>query len=503
MSRTPKSRTRTAARSTSPRLRATARTTALALVAAAALAGVPAQAQTHSALDADASALRLGAGQRLVLRDTVRTPDGTVHVRYDRTYAGLPVLGGDLVVHRHPDGRRTTTWAGPARLALGTTPAVAAPAGARPVVLALPGRAPALAFEQRTAGARPDGTPTELRTLTDARTGALLRSYDATPAGTGYSQYSGTVTLGTFFNGTLYELHDRNRGAQKTYDAHGSSSPALGTLFTDADNTWGNGSQSNRQTAGVDAHYGAAATWDFFRGMFGRNGVRGDGRGIASRVHVGPANGNAWWSDSCGCISYSDSPNGRPYISLDIAGHEISHGVTSATANLTYAGEPGGLNEATSDIFGSAIEFAADNPTDLGDYLIGERVGGTPVRSMDRPSRDGVSPDYWSAGIGNTDPHYASGPAEHFFYLLAEGSGPKTINGVAYDSPTYDGSKLLGIGRDAATRIWYLALTTRMTSSTNYAKARVATLSAAADLYGSGSPQFSAVAATWSAVNVH
>ncbi|MFJ7159254.1 M4 family metallopeptidase [Streptomyces sp. NPDC101118] len=319
-------------------------------------------------------------------------------------------------------------------------------------------------------------------------------------AGTGHSQYSGTVALGTYFNGRLYELHDPNRGGQKTYDARGGTS--LGTLFTDTDDVWGTGSVTNRQTSAVDAHYGAATTWDFFKTTFNRRGVRNDGRGVASRVHAGSGSGNAWWSDSCGCISYSDSPDGRPYTSLDVAGHEIAHGVTSATAGLLYSGESGGLNEATSDIFASAIEFFAANPTDVGDYLIGERVTGSALRSLDRPSRDGRSPDYWYSGIGSLDPHYSSGPAVHFFYLLAEGSGAKVINGVTYDSPTHDGSKLLGIGRDAAVRIWYHALTTGMTSSTNYAKARTTTLAAAAALYGTSSPQYAAVGAAWTAVNV-
>ncbi|MFE4643841.1 M4 family metallopeptidase, partial [Streptomyces sp. NPDC056730] len=95
-----------------------------------------------------------------------------------------------------------------------------------------------------------------------------------------------------------------------------------------------------------------------------------------------------------------------------------------------------------------------------------------------------------------------SGPANHFFYLLSEGSGAKTVNGVSYNSPTYDGSTVTGIGRDKATQIWYKALTTYMTSSTNYAKARTATLSAAGALYGTTSAEYKAVGAAWTAINV-
>ncbi|CAM5674656.1 Neutral metalloproteinase OS=Streptomyces aurantiogriseus OX=66870 GN=GCM10010251_36710 PE=3 SV=1 [Streptomyces aurantiogriseus] len=100
------------------------------------------------------------------------------------------------------------------------------------------------------------------------------------------------------------------------------------------------------------------------------------------------------------------------------------------------------------------------------------------------------------------DVHYSSGPANHFFYLLSEGSGSKTINGVTYNSATYDGSTVTGIGRDKAVKIWYKALSEYMTSTTNYKGARTATLSAASALYGSTSTEYKAVAAAWTAVNV-
>ncbi|MYV39967.1 peptidase M4 family protein, partial [Streptomyces sp. SID1328] len=172
-----------------------------------------------------------------------------------------------------------------------------------------------------------------------------------------------------------------------------------------------------------------------------------------------------------------------------------------------YSGESGGLNEATSDILGTMVEWHAGNATDTGDYLIGERIvkpgfGKAALRFMDKPSKDGNSADYWSSSLGNLDVHYSSGVANHFAYLLAEGSGAKTINGVSYDSPTANGQSVTGIGRDKVGKIWYRALTVYMTSSTKYAGARTATLNAAKDLYGAGSAEYNAVGAAWSAVNV-
>ncbi|NUO41971.1 MAG: M4 family metallopeptidase, partial [Streptomyces sp.] len=292
----------------------------------------------------------------------------------------------------------------------------------------------------------------------------------------------------------------------KTYDLGGGTS-GTGTLFHDADDAWGDGTPANRQTAAVDAAYGAAVTWDFYKSAFNRNGIAGDGKAAYSRVHYGNAYVNAFWNDSCFCMTYGDgSGNSHPLTSLDVAGHEMSHGLTAATAGLKYSRESGGLNEATSDIFGTSVEFFAGNSADVGDYLIGEKIDingdGTPLRYMDKPSKDGGSADYWSRTVGRLDVHYSSGVANHFFYLLSEGSGAKTINGVSYNSPTYDGSTVTGIGRAKAYQIWYKALTTYFTSSTDYAGARTGTLQAASDLYGAGSAEYSAVAAAWNAVNV-
>ncbi|MGW2620437.1 M4 family metallopeptidase [Streptomyces sp. NPDC001500] len=479
-----------------------------------------------------AQAIGLGAKEKLVVKDVVKDADGTVHTRYERTYAGLPVLGGDLVVHESATGAaKGVTKATTATIKVATlTPKVAAAkvekealtaakaAGSestsadqapRKVIWAGNGT-PVLAYETVVGGLQDDGTPNQLHVITDAATGKKLYEYQGIETGTGKSLYSGTVTLGTTKSGSTYNLTDGTRGGHKTYNkSHGTSSSA-GTLFTDADDVWGTGAASSSatdQTAAVDAAYGAQVTWDFYKSTFGRSGIKNNGVAAYSRVHYGNAYVNAFWDDSCFCMTYGDGDgNNHPLTSLDVAGHEMSHGVTSNTAGLNYSGESGGLNEATSDIFGTGVEFYANNASDKGDYLIGEKIDingdGTPLRYMDKPSKDGGSADSWSSGVGSKDVHYSSGVANHFFYLLSEGSGSKTINGVTYNSPTSNGSTVTGIGRDKALQIWYKALTTYFTSTTNYKSARTGTLSAASALYGSTSAEYKAVAAAWAAVNV-
>ncbi|MEU3450855.1 M4 family metallopeptidase [Streptomyces thermolilacinus] len=501
--------------------------TALPLAAADRVAAIR-SAQAGAATTAE----RLGldtAREKLVVRDVVQDADGTVHTRYERTYAGIPVLGGDLVVHTAKDGRtKGVTKATQAKIAVASTEAALAPAAAREgalaaaaaeeeatgtpsaaaprkVIWAASGK-PTLAYETVVHGLQHDGTPSELHVVTDAANGKELYSYQAVETGSGTSQYSGTVPLGTTATGSGYTLTDAARGGHRTYDLNGGTS-GTGTLFTDADDAWGNGLPTNRQTAAVDAHYGAALTWDFYKSELGRNGIAGDGKAAYSRVHYGNAYVNAFWQDSCFCMTYGDGANNaKPLTSIDVAGHEMTHGLTSRTAGLRYSGESGGLNEATSDILGTSVEFHAGNPNDPGDYLIGEKIdirgNGTPLRYMDKPSKDGSSADFWSRSVARMDVHHSSGVGNHFFYLLSEGSGAKTINGVAYDSPTYDGTPVTGIGRVKAYRIWYKALSVYMTSSTNYAGARTATLQAATDLYGANSAEYQAVAKAWAAVNV-
>ncbi|MFG3292598.1 M4 family metallopeptidase [Streptomyces sp. NPDC048179] len=480
-----------------------------------------------------AQQIGLGTKEKLVVKDVVKDVDGTVHTRYERTYAGLPVLGGDIVVHTSKAGKtegvtkatkatikvaslkpqltaaKAEKTALSAAKTLGSTKSAAD--GARKVIWAGSGT-PVLAYETVVGGFQDDGTPNKLHVITDAATGKKLFEYQGieNATGTGKTLYSGTVSLTTTLSGSTYSLTDASRGGHKTYNLKHTTSSGTGTLFTNTTNTWGTGAASSSTTdvtAAADAAYGAQETWDFYKDTFGRSGIKNDGVGAYSRVHYGSSYVNAFWDDDCFCMTYGDgSSNTHPLTSLDVAGHEMSHGVTANTAGLNYSGESGGLNEATSDIFGTGVEFYAGNSSDVGDYLIGEKIDingdGTPLRYMDQPSKDGGSANYWSSSVKNLDVHYSSGVANHFFYLLSEGSGSKTINGVSYNSPTYNSSTITGIGRAKALQIWYKALTTYFTSTTNYSGARAGTLSAAAALYGSSSTEYATVKAAWTAVNV-
>ncbi len=492
-----------------------------------------------TALRQHSTELRLTKGQSFRATDAVLDRSGATHVRMTRTYQGLPVLGGDLVVHQAADG----SWAGVSRtltapLRMSTTPrlskAEAQARATRPtkatrgishfkakgaprLVVDTIGHRARLAWAVTSGGRHQDGTPSRMTSYVDARTGAVLRREEGieTVDGSGQSLYSGTVPLRVTQSGSTYQLKDPTRGNTYTTDLNNKTDSILcqlfglgcqaGTTFTSSTTTFGNGTTSNRASAGVDAQYGTNVTWDYYNQVHGRNGIFGNGTGSYNRTHYGSNYVNAFWDGTKMTYGDGDGVSYGPLVSLDVAGHEMSHGVTENTAGLTYSGESGGLNEATSDIFGTMVEFFADNANDPGDYLIGEEFDlahHAGLRRMDNPISDGSSPNCWSTNTKNLDVHYSSGVGNHFFYLLAEGSGAKSINGVAHSSPTCNGSTITGIGRDAAQRIWFRALTVYMTSGTTYAQARTATLNAATDLYGAGSTNYNTVAAAWSAVSV-
>ena len=515
-------------------------TTTAAAGTSTATAAAPAPGRAAEAIAAARShavVTKSGSAQGFTAVDTIVDQDGTSHVRLKRTYRGLEVVGGDLVVHQS----RAGAWQGSSltlskSLTLGVQPAVngatagtkALAGGARDDIAGLrldgstlvvdaAGATPRLAWRVMSGGTQSDGTPSRLATFVDARTGAILRTEQeiVNVDGSGKTLYSGTVPLKVTRSGSTYSLKDPTRGGTYTTDLKNAqdsfvcqvlgSGCKTGTTFTSTTSTFGSGTASNRASAGADAQYGSNETWDYFKLVHGRNGIFGNGTGSYNRTHYGKNYVNAFWDGTKMTYGDGDGTSYGPLVSIDVAGHEMSHGVTENTAGLTYSGESGGLNEATSDIFGTMVEFYAANPKDPGDYLIGEEFDlkkHLGLRRMDNPASDGASLNCYSAKAKNVDVHYSSGIGNHFYYLLAEGSGAKTINGVAHSSPTCNGTKVNGIGRAAAEKIWYRALTVYMTSSTGYKGARTATLNAAKDLYGANSTSYNTVAAAWSAVAV-
>jgi hypothetical protein len=287
-------------------------------------------------------------------------------------------------------------------------------------------------------------------------------------------------------------MQDFGRGGMYVTDMNNGTN-GTGVSFTDNDDVWGDGTNNNRQSAAVDAHYGAGLTWDYFLFRFGRLGINGLGYQLRSRVHFDANYSNAFWNGIE--VTYGDG-NGNPLVTVDIVGHEITHGLTQMTADLIYAKESGALNESFSDIFGTMIEhYSGRNP----DYLIAEDLGGA-FRSMANPGAFG-HPDHYSKRRfqarctpdadtnDNCGVHINSGISNNAFYLLAEG-GTNATSRISVPA----------IGRSRAESIFYRALTVYLSRTSKFIDARNATLRAAADLYPASVRD--AVARAWDAVGV-
>ncbi|WP_201325439.1 M4 family metallopeptidase, partial [Burkholderia sp. E168m23] len=492
------------------------------------------------------------------VRDVIVDPDGTEHVRFDRFHAGLPVIGGDVVVHSSKGQLKqaSVTQLAPINLA-GTIGKVGNRAVVRnaPDVGATRARhiaaarfnsdvrrvddaelvvfardvTPTLAYAVRVYGKATDTHGDAVLYYVDARTGTVLDAQDliktAAATGTGRSLYYGNLTLTTDQTGTnAYRMLDPGRGGGSVYDGRGLSSDEVEQatdlpIFTSSTNVWGNNTTTDRQTVAADIDYGLALTWDYYKTTHNRNGIFNDGRGVKSYAHVvfntgsGTTGANAAWLSSR-VMAYGDGEPGtrlpKPVVSVDVAGHEMSHGVTEATANLNYSGDAGGLNESTSDIFGTLVKFYANNPNDPGNYVIGARVVSGGLRKMYKQDLDGRSFScYPSGGFSwsnpRHDPHFSSGVGNRFFYLLSEGpSVPSTDTGLSRAQLVCNGDTTFsGLGRDKAGKIWYRTLTVYLNANSSYPNARRASIQAANDLYGANSAESATVARAWSAVGVN
>ncbi|MDR8411402.1 M4 family metallopeptidase [Nonomuraea sp. 3-1Str] len=439
----------------------------------------------------------------------VRGAGDMFFVSYERTYKGLPMVGGDAVVVTDSAGRVRDTVAesGPSRGDVPTTPEIDAAratevaktrlsrvddsAAPRLVVLTW-GDKRRLTWETVVSGLK-DGRPSIQHVFVDARTGEIADSYDQVREGSGNGYYYGQVTIGTSGSGSSYSMTDTTRPGIKCGGQNGSA-------YTGTDDAWGNGQGTNLETACVDALYAVQREWDMLRDWLGRNGIDGNGNGFPARV--GLADVNAYWNGSYTNFGHNQA-NTRQATPIDVVAHEFGHAIFQTTPGGAGSGnENGGINEGTGDVFGVITEHYANNPNDPPDYLVGEEVdlvGDGPIRNMYNPSALG-DPNCWSTSIPSTEVHSAAGPLNHWFYLLAEGSNP---GGGKPSSPICSGgpSSVTGIGIEKAGKIFMGALN-RKTSSWRYATVRSAAVAAAVELFGANSVECNTTKASFSAIAV-
>ncbi|MFC6519928.1 M4 family metallopeptidase [Undibacterium arcticum] len=370
-----------------------------------------------------------------------------------------------------------------------------------------------------------NGRPNLNDSIVSATDGHLIKQWSAmhTVVGVGHSEYNGDVPINTTLSGGTYQMIDASRGTGGTYGAmaitNANHTTSAGSVYTNSTNTWGDGqnyisggstTNANGQTAAVNAMWGLMNTYDMLTNTLGWQSLDGVNTATYIAAHVNSNYDNAYYSDTCKCMYIGDGSSFTSLGSIDVIGHEMSHGVTASTSNLTYSGESGGLNESNSDIGGEMVEAYARNggtgTTIPGgnDWMMGVEISktGTPLRWMYKPSKDGSSPNAWSSTVGNLDVHYSSGPNNRMYYFLSQGSNATSSSDYYSAYLTKSPAAMTGIGNDKAYRIWFKASTTKFTASTNYADARSKVLAAAQELYGVGSKEAIAVQRAYAAINV-
>jgi Zn-dependent metalloprotease len=290
-----------------------------------------------------------------------------------------------------------------------------------------------------------------------------------------------------------------------TYDSYGGSGVYQASVSGCCGPYFGNGTLGDRNSTNADAHLSTVQTYSFMYWVLGRNFVDGaggprkyysiDGLGplISARNHYGYKYNNAFWDGSQITLGDGDGVSFRSFATLDIIGHEWTHGLTQYTAGLNYYGESGALNEAFSDILGSMAERywygESANTWKIGEGSYTPGTAGDALRYMNTPWVGGQPWSYPGRYTGTGDNggvHINSGIANYAFYILAKG-------GCGYNC-------VGAIGPDAATQIFYRALRYYMIPSDNFYWARYCTLWAAGDLYGYGSYQYNQVWNAWNAV---
>ncbi|MFD9725832.1 M28 family peptidase [Streptomyces sp. NPDC059072] len=429
-------------------------------------------------------------------------------VAYERSYRGLPVVGGDAVVLADGAGKvRALQSASSVRIDVSTRATVSAKdaestsrsklasvdkVDSSRLVVRLKDDKPVLAWETVLIG-RTKTAPSKLHVFVDARTGAVVDSYDDVVAGTGNSKWNGPnpLTIDTTNSGGTYSLRDPNRTGLSCADY------SSGTVFSKSSDSWGTGNPTAKETGCVDLMFAAQKQWDMLSQWLGRNGVSGNGRSFPGKVGLGDL--NAYWDGSSVTIGHNSA---NEWISgLDVVAHEYGHAIDSNTPGGT-SGQEAGLGEGTGDIFGALTEAYAgeQSPYDTPDYTVGEMInlqGQGPIRNMYNPSAIDNDPNCYSSAIPGTEVHAAAGPLNHWFYLLAEGSNP---GGGKPNSPTCNSSTVTGVGVQNAGKIFYGGMLLK-TSSMSYKKYRTATLSSAKSL-DTTCDLFNKTKAAWDAISV-
>lgn len=399
----------------------------------------------------------------IMLRKMNVDETGNRFFRYKQKSGGLDVIGGDLVVQVDVKGAITSvngTARGDVSSELGANPISVSAANA------------AIRADQRLAGLNVTGSRV---VYFQQPNGTMRKAFEQIAEGVRGQDPARDKVYVDQDTGEILAIHPQIHHAEnrRVYSANnGTSLP--GTLRR---------SEGQAPTTDVDvnaAYDNTGAVYEGYANFWSRDSYDNAGAIMNATVHYSNNYCNAFWDGSRMVYGDGSGASCLPLArSVDVTAHEMTHAVTEYESGLVYSGEPGGLNESLSDIFGAFIESYVDGGktgtlvVDSGTFLVGDEILPPFLRNMCDPAADGQSRDVWSSNIGGVDVHYSSGPSNLMFCLLSKGGmhpRGKTTNNVP------------AIGIDKAIRIMYKAQVDILTSNSNYAAFRTAAVSAASQL---------------------
>ncbi|AKJ07516.1 Zinc metalloproteinase precursor/aureolysin [Archangium gephyra] len=451
------------------------------------LAPRDASSRVGDALQRIAPVFRLRATDLVVKRVSV-DEQGHTHIRYGQTKNGLPVVGGELIVHVDHEGRIYAAN-GSARDGelVASTARISGEAARVAALDSTSGRALASEGEARLV---------YVRSEKDSR---LKLAYEVVVTGEGAElPIRDHVFVNALTGGVELVTTDIHAAQNRAVYSANNGTSLPGTLKRSE------GGAATGDTH-VDDNYGhLGTTYQCYFQNFGRDSYNNAGAQLKSTVHYSTSYTNAFWNGTQMVYGDSNGVDAAPLgKSLDVTVHELTHAVTSSESNLTYSNESGALNEGLSDIFGAYCEsWNRGWVVDAAVWMVGDDVWtpntpGDALRYMANPTQDGSSKDYYPTRYTGTSDnggvHWNSGIANLAFKLLSTGgTHPRNVTTT----------NVTGIGIQKAGAIFYKANVDLMTASTTFAQAKTYTEQAAELLYGTGAAEKASVTQAWEAVGV-
>ena len=407
--------------------------------------GIAAQAsQKHAEM------LGLDANSSLHALATSTDSDGTRHYRYQQMFRGVPVFGEHVIVSEDKAGKVRNLFGRAINGLGGELPATSAKlAKAQALSIAkaatLGNRishnesAPQMIYVDDAnhahlayvvsffADATVGGHPTRPFVIVDANNGKILKKWEGLTTALVGTGPGGNTKTGQYEwgSGGRYGYLDvaqsgstctMNNTNVKSVNLNGGTTGTTAFSYTCPRNTYKtiNGGYSPIN----DAHYFGGVITNMYPAYTGYNALNIQ---LVMRVHYSTSYENAFWDGTT--MSFGDGASTfYPLVSVDVAGHEVSHGFTEQHSNLTYSGQSGGMNEAFSDMGGEATEYYWKGSND---FLVGQEIfkASGALRYMCTPSQDGTSIDNVSQYTTGMNPHYSSGPYNKMFCNLAKTAG--------------------------------------------------------------------------------